>query len=299
MSNFRIKVFYLVAVHQSFTKAAEELLISQPAVTKNIKELETQLGIRLFTRDSGKVILSEAGKIVLNYAENILKADRKLQFDLSQYKEKYEGQLNLGASTTIGQYLLPSVLAQFHLKYPEIQLSLINDNTRNIEKALVDNRIELGVVEGSYRNSKLKYVPLLEDEIVAIVHTSQPLASKDEITIEELKSVPLVLREVGSGSLDIICEALKKADVKLQDLNIIMHLGSTESIKSFLSASDAMGLVSISAVSRELARGEFKIVDIKDFEILRTFYFVYPHGGISGFADIFMQYIAHYYNQRL
>ena len=299
MSNFRIKVFYSTAIHRSFTKAAEELLISQPAVTKNIKELETELGVRLFVRDGGKVLLTEAGEIVLDYAENILKTDRKLQFDLSLYKKKYEGQLNLGASTTIGQYLLPSVLAQFHSKYPDVQLSLINDNTRNIEKALTDNRIELAVVEGSSKNSKLKYVPLLKDEIVAVVHSSQALASNDEITLEELKSIPLVLRETGSGSLDIISEALKRNKISLHDLNIVMHLGSTESIKSFLSASDTIGLMSINAVNRELSRGEFKVIDIKDFEILRTFYFVYPHGELSGFADMFMQFTAKYYNNKL
>lgn len=292
-------MFRSVAILRSFTKAAEELFISQPAVTKNIKELESELGIRLFTRDGSKVLLTEAGKIVLDYAETILKADKKLQFDLSLYKKKYEGMLNLGASTTIGQYLLPAVLAQFHSIYPDVQLSLINDNTRNIEKALTDNRIELGVVEGNSNNGKLKYVPLLDDEIVAVVHSSRPLASKDEITVEELKSIPLVLRETGSGSLDIITEALKRNGIGLHDLNIIMQLGSTESIKSYLSASDAMGLVSINAVSRELSRGEFKVIDIKDFEILRTFYFVYPYGELSGFAALFMQFASNYYNNKL
>lgn len=299
MSNFRLKVFHSVAVRLNFTKAAEELYISQPAVTKNIKELETELDAKLFDRLSNKVALTEAGRIVFDYAEHVLELDKKLTFDLSTLKQKYAGQLKLGASTTIGQYILPSILAKFHEQHTDIALVLLNDNTEKMERVLLRNEIDLGIVEGSSKNNQIKYIPFIKDEIVAIAHTSQPLSEKDEISLSELKLLPLVLREAGSGSLEVILKKLKEQDIRLQDLNILMHLGSTESIKTYLANSNCLGLISINAVSKEIANGEFKVIDIKNFEIERLFYFIHTHGKLSGLAEMFMRFIQQDHNQRL
>lgn len=299
MLNFRLRVFYSVATFSSFTKAAEEMFITQPAVTKNIKELESELGIRLFNRISNKITLTEAGKLLLHYTEHVLTLDKKFMFDLGVLKQKFSGDLKLGASTTIGQYVLPPILAKFKMEQPEMELSLLNDNTQRIETALIEKILDLGIVEGNSKNSQLKYIPFIKDEIVAIAHSSQPLFEKDEITLSEFKEIPLVLRELGSGSLEVITEKLRQKDVKLKDLNVVMHLGSTESIKTFLANSNSIGLISINAVSKEIANGEFKIIDIADFEIVRNFYFIHLHGVPSGFTEMFIQYALTYYNQKL
>lgn len=299
MLNFRLRVFYSVATFSSFTKAAEEMFITQPAVTKNIKELESELGIRLFNRISNKITLTEAGKLLLHYTEHVLTLDKKFMFDLGVLKQKFSGDLKLGASTTIGQYVLPPILAKFKMEQPEMELSLLNDNTQRIETALIEKILDLGIVEGNSKNSQLKYIPFIKDEIVAIAHSSQPLFEKDEITLDEFKEIPLVLRELGSGSLEVITEKLRLKDVKLKDLNVVMHLGSTESIKTFLANSNSIGLISINAVSKEIANGEFKIIDIADFEIVRNFYFIHLHGVPSGFTEMFIRYALSYYNQRL
>lgn len=299
MLNFRLRVFYSVATFSSFTKAAEEMFITQPAVTKNIKELESELGIRLFNRISNKITLTEAGRLLLHYTEHVLTLDKKFMFDLGVLKQKFSGDLKLGASTTIGQYVLPPILAKFKMEQPEMELSLLNDNTQRIETALIEKILDLGIVEGNSKNSQLKYIPFIKDEIVAIAHSSQPLFEKDEITLSEFKEIPLVLRELGSGSLEVITEKLRQKDVKLKDLNVVMHLGSTESIKTFLANSNSIGLISINAVSKEIANGEFKIIDIADFEIVRNFYFIHLHGVPSGFTEMFIQYALTYYNQKL
>ena len=299
MLNFRLRVFYSVATFSSFTKAAEEMFITQPAVTKNIKELESELGIRLFNRISNKITLTEAGKLLLHYTEHVLTLDKKFMFDLGVLKQKFSGDLKLGASTTIGQYVLPPILAKFKVEQPEMELSLLNDNTQRIETALIEKVLDLGIVEGNSKNSQLKYIPFIKDEIVAIAHSSQPLFEKDEITLDEFKQIPLVLRELGSGSLEVIIEKLRQKNVKLKDLNVVMHLGSTESIKTFLANSNSLGLISINAVSKEITNGEFKIIDIIDFEIVRNFYFIHLHGVPSGFTEMFIQYALSYYNQKL
>lgn len=290
MSNFRLKVFHTVAVHLSFSKAAELLYISQPAVSKNIKDLETELDIKLFYRTAGKVKLTDAGRIVLTYAASVLGLEKELMFDLGTLKQKYSGSLKLGASTTIGQYVLPSIFAQFHQKHPDIQLSLLNDNTEKIEKALLKNEIDIAIVEGSSKNSLFKYIPFIKDEIVAIAHTSQALSKRDEISLDELKTTSLVVREEGSGSLAVISDKLKEYGVKLTDMNIVLHLGSTESIKSYLAHSNTIALISIHAVTKEIANGEFKIIDISNLEINRIFYFIHTHGQLSGLSEIFLRF---------
>ena len=293
MSNFRLKVFYSAAMHCNFTKAAEEMCITQPAVTKHIKELETELDIKLFDRKSGKVVLTKAGIIVFDYSQKILSLDTQLAFDLGRLKKQYAGNLRLGASTTIGQYILPPILAKFSQKYHDIKLELRNDNTHKIEEALLANNIDLGIVEGISKHNGIKYIPFLKDEIVLIAHTSQPYSTKDEITIKELLTLPLVLRELGSGSLEVILNKLKEENIGLQDLNIVMHLGSTESIKTYLANSNCLGLISISSVSKEISNGEFKVIDIKDLQFERTFNIIHTHGKPSGFAEIFMQFLQH------
>lgn len=290
MSNFRLKVFYTVATHLNFSKTAELLYISQPAVSKNIKELEAELNIKLFDRIAGKVKLTEAGHIVLDYAELALKQEQELLFSLDTLRQKYTGALKIGASTTIGQYVLPPILAVFHDKHPEVKLSLLNDNTTNIEAALLKNEIDIAIVEGSSKNSLIKYIPFIKDEIVAVAHTSQDIAQKDEIDIEELKKMPLVLREEGSGSLAVIINKLKEHGIKFTDMNIILQLGNTESIKSYLAHSNSISLISVHAVTKEIANGDFKIIDIKDLEINRIFYFIHSHGQLSGLPEVFLAF---------
>lgn len=291
MLNFRLKVFYSVANHANFTKAADEMCITQPAVTKNIKELETELDIKLFDRKAGKVNLTNAGHIVFDYAQKILSLDTQMAFDLSKLKNEYKGQLKIGASTTIGQYILPQILARFAKKYPNIKLELLNDNTQKIEEAILANKIDLGIVEGMSKHSGIKYIPYLKDEIVLTAHTSQKCSKIDEITLDELLNLPLVLRELGSGSLEVILNQFKERNIRLQDLNTVMHLGSTESIKNYLANSNCLGLISINAISKEISNGDFKVIDIKDIEFERTFNIIHAYGKPSGFSEIFMQFI--------
>lgn len=267
MSDFRLKVFQSVAKNLSFTKASQELFVSQPAITKHIQELETYYQVRLFERQGSKISLTVAGELLLKHSEKILEDYKRLEYEMHLLHNEYIGELKLGASTTIAQYVLPPLLANFIAKFPKVSLSLLNGNSRGIEAALQEHRIDLGLVEGIFRLPSLKYLPFLQDELVAVVNAHSKFAVQDEITPEELPDIPLVLRERGSGTLDVFERALSQHNMKLSSLHVLMYLGSTESIKLFLEHTDCMGIVSIRSVHKELVAGNLRVVEIKGMPI--------------------------------
>ena len=291
MSHFRLKVFQSVAKNLSFTKASQELFVSQPAITKHIQELEATYQTRLFDRQGSKISLTESGRLLLEHCERILEDYKRLEYEMHLLHNEYIGELKLGASTTIAQYVLPPLLGSFIGKFPQVNLSLLNGNSREIEAALQEHRIDLGLVEGVFRLPNLKYTTFLEDELVAVVHSKSRLQLPEEITPQDLPAIPLVLRERGSGTLDVIERSLQKHGVKLSSLHVLMYLGSTESIKLFLENSDCMGIVSIRSICKELAAGTFRVVEIKDMPMLRDFCFVQLQGQEGGLSQAFMNYM--------
>ena len=156
MSDFRLKVFQSVAKNLSFTKASQELFVSQPAITKHIQELESTYQARLFDRQGSKISLTEAGKLLLEHCGRILEDYKRLEYEMHLLHNEYIGELKLGASTTIAQYVLPPLLADFIAKFPQINLSLINGNSRGEEAALQEHRNDFGLVEAIFRMPNLK-----------------------------------------------------------------------------------------------------------------------------------------------
>ena len=294
MSDFRLKVFQSVAKNLSFTKASQDLFISQPAITKHIQELESTYQTRLFDRQGSKICLTESGKLLLEHCERILEDYKRLEYEMHLLHNEYKGWLKLGASSKITQYVLPPLLSSFIKKFPHISLSLTNGNTREIETALQEHNIDLGLVEGVFRLPNLKYTTFLEDELVAVIRTGSKLPVGDEITPEELLNLPLVLRERGSGTLDVFERALLQHNIKLASLQVLIYLGSTESIKLFLEHTDCLGIVSVRSITRELYSGQLRVVEIKGMPMLRDFSFAQPQGQDSGLAQVFMQFAMHH-----
>ena len=218
MSDFRLKVFRSVAKNLSFTKASQELFVSQPAITKHIQELEAAYQTRLFDRQGSRISLTESGHLLLEHCERILEDYKRLEYEMHLLHNEYTGGLKLGASTTIAQYVLPPLLASFIGKFPQVSLSLLNGNSREIEAALQEHRIDLGFVEGVFRLPNIRYTTFLEDELVAVVRTGSKLAVGEEITPDELFHLPLVLRERGSGTLDVFERALQQHYEYLQPI---------------------------------------------------------------------------------
>src|SRR6476469_9676677 len=185
MFDFMLRVFHTVAKRLSFTKAAADLFITQPAVTKHVQELEQHYKVQLFERQGNQIKLTKQGRVMLQYAEQLLAIYRKMEFDLNSFSDSHKGILQLGASTTISQYVIPSALAEFHKKYKEVNVKLLNGNTEQIEGDLLNKDIDLGLIEGESKTKGIKYTKYIKDEIVLICNINHPLAKKGVISIDE------------------------------------------------------------------------------------------------------------------
>jgi DNA-binding transcriptional LysR family regulator len=291
MSDFRLQVFYTVARRLSFTKAAAELFITQPAVTKHIHELEEQYKARLFERNGNRIHLTPAGELLLAHAEKVDLLYRDVAFEINALSERKHGLLQLGASTTVSQYIVAPLLAKFRTKFPDVQLSLVTANTEQIEKALLAKEIEIGIIEGYSKNKEISYEPFLKDELVLVCSSRHPLANRDSLKIEELKNISFVLREQGSGTLEVIENALKQVGINPASLQVEIRLGNTESIKSYLLNAPCMSFISVHAVADEVKKGGLKIIDVDGLSIERSFYIITLQGKIAGLAGLFFQFV--------
>ncbi|RFM29541.1 LysR family transcriptional regulator [Deminuibacter soli] len=292
--DFRLQVFRTVALRLNFTKAAEELFITQPAVTKHIHELESHFKVKLFDRNGTRIRLTSAGEVLLQHTEQLFAVYRNIEFDMGDLVKQHNGKLQLGASMTIAPYILPPILAAFHRKYPAIKVNLTSGNTQHMEQALEQKSIDLAVVEGRSRNQNIRYTEFLKDEIVLVSNIQHPWAKKDYLKPEELKQVPLLLREPGSGTQEVLEHALKQIGIKVSQLQTEMQLNSTEIIKAYLLSAPCMAFLSVHAVLKELQNKECRIVPVKGLQIERNFYFARMQGQSEALPELFMKFASHY-----
>ncbi|MDD2346222.1 MAG: LysR substrate-binding domain-containing protein [Bacteroidales bacterium] len=290
--DYRDQVFLIVAENLSFSKAAEELFISQPAVSKHIKELESKLNSALFERKGNKVYLTKAGKTTYGYLKKIMQQYEELDFELGRMNDTYKGTLRIGASSTISQYIIPKVIAAFHKRYPKIELFLLNGNSFEIEKKLLENKIEVALVENDSSQINIKYVSFLDDEIVAVTGTQSAYSKLKSISLTDFQQIPIVLREKGSGTLEVIQKQLAKNKVKFENLNILIHLGSTEAIKNFLCDFDGIALISEKAIEKELLLKQITKISIKGVHFYRKFRVAFRQGQESLSSRLFADFLS-------
>lgn len=299
LTDFRLKVFKTVADRLSFTKAAAELLISQPAVTKQINELERLLGKPLFLRHGNRISLTDDGVRLLEYANRILALYGELRDAFVEEQGAFSGEIRLGASTTLSQYVLPGLLAKFRKLYPDVRVTLFNGNTEQIERQIADGKLDFGMIEGTASNPALHYELFMDDELVLVTSASNTSFTREEITAADLPALPLVIRENGSGTLDVLSRELSRHGLSLRQLHIEMQLGSTESIKHYLFYSDTFAFVSVQTVLDKLAANRLRVVEVGDMELVRRFSFVTAHGQRSRLTDLFKQFCLNHYNRKL
>lgn len=274
-SDTRLRVFHAVAKHLSFTRAAEELYLTQPAVTFQIRQLEEHFNTRLFDRHHNRISLTQAGDAVFSYAERILELYRETEKVVTEMTGETRGIIKLGASTTIGEYLLPPILSGYHERFPRVQIRLSVDNTSLVIRKLEDATIDMGMVEGPVSNKNIAVAPCFEDELVVIFAPDHPFAAMEEIPLSKLKQHPFVSREEGSGTRMVISEHLAKGGLSYDKLDMILELGTTESVKASVEGGVGFSIISSVALRKELQLGSLRIGRIKGTRFKRHLNFVF------------------------
>lgn len=292
--DYRDIVFLTVAENLSFTKAAEELFISQPAVTNHIKELESKLNVALFERKGNKIFLTKAGALTYNRLKTIRQLYHELEFDIERLNDSFKGILRIGASSTISQYLIPEVIASFHKRYPKIELHLLNGNSFEMEQKLLDNEIDMALVENESSQTNIKYNDFLDDEIVVVTGSNSVYSKRKLISATDFQELPIVLREKGSGTLQVIHNVLLKHNITLEKLNTVIHLGSTEAIKNFLRSFDGIALLSVKAIEKELRLKEIVKINVNNISFHRKFRIALRQGHHSSATELLINFLSHY-----
>lgn len=269
-----LKVFITVVEQKNFTRAAEILHMTQPAVSNYIQTLERSLGTTVLERTNKYVRLNRAGEIVYHHAKDILSLYSRMENLLGDLKYTASGTLSIGASFTYGEYILPHNIAKLLKIYPSIQPNIIINNTNKIINLMMDHQIDVGIIEGEIKEDKLKILPLAIDYLSIIVGSNHPLLNEKEIDPLDLSKETWLVREEGSGTREMQEKGFKQLGFSPKK---IMVLGSTQVIKESIEAGLGISLLSHSAIGNELELGRLKLLKINGFPISREFSLITPN----------------------
>ncbi len=263
--------FCAVVDRGSFSAAADELGISQPAVSAQIRILEERVGQRLFDRNGRRVGVTEAGRVLEAHARRMIALEGDLERAMGEVGERVSGRLQLGSSTGPGEVLLPRLLGMFRRAHPDVSVRLVVHDTQTICERVLDGELELGVVGAARAHRGLEYAPFLRDELVVIAPPDHALAGRTSIGLDELARLPLLMQQRGSGVRAVLEEALRAAGLRLQDLDVAMELGLQQSVKA--AVLDGLGITVISrlTVEPEVADGRLVALAVDGHELARAF----------------------------
>jgi DNA-binding transcriptional LysR family regulator len=295
MEDHKLKVFCTVAETKSFSKASEIIHLTQPAVSLQIQALEEVYETKLFDRTSSTVVLTPAGEILYKYAKEILSLFASVEKDIGEITGLVKGSISVGASTTIGNYVLPSVISDFKKKSPKIKIHLLVGNTKRIVEFINAGNIDLGIVEGEVTKYKIKTEKLISDELVLIVPANHTWSKKGEVSVLDILKEPFIFREEGSGTRQVIEKYLSKRGISPQKMKISTILGSTEAIKEAVENGTGLSIVSKWAVRRERRHGSLDSLKFKEGKMLRDFSLIFSRNTVTSYAaEEFLNYLKKY-----
>jgi DNA-binding transcriptional LysR family regulator len=255
MADRRLQVFHSVAKQLSFTKAAEQLFMTQPAVTFQVKQLEEHFNTRLFERKRGRIALTPAGQLVMGYAEKILALSNELDIRVGELTGEVSGPLLLGASMTIAEFILPRILGEFKALHPQVQTQMTVANSETIENRVAELSLDVGLVESPSHLPNVVTEVCCDDELVVICAPTHKLANNLGVTPQEVLMEPIISRESGSGTREFADHYFRECSVAPDDLNIVMELGSPEAIKGVVETGLGVAIMSRATVAKELRLG--------------------------------------------
>jgi len=274
MADRRLQVFSTVARLLSFTKAAEALHMTQPAVTFQIRQLEDYFNTRLFDRTHNRISLTDAGELVKSYAEQIISLYGEMDNEVRKLTGDVLGPLVLGASTTIGEYVAPALLGEYQAQYPDVAVRLNIANTVGIIHMVENNEIDIGIVEGPVSNRNLVTSICWYDEMAVVVAPDHPLAEREVVDLKEVFEYPFISREEGSGTREVISEYMASHGIDQNEMNTILEFGGPESIKNAVAVGLGASILSVATLEKELKLGMLKAISLSD-PLTRPFSIVY------------------------
>lgn len=289
MIDIRLLTFITVAKTKSYTKSAEILNITQPAVSQHIKFLEDEYGVNLIKKYGRGFDLTEEGLILFQYAEKIEVLYRALEMKLKN-KSGIIKTYNVGASMTIGGYVLPHILAKYKKIYPNISILLQVNNTKEILEKLINGKLDFALIEGPFDRTKFMFKKFKDDELILAVSNEHSFAKETEVSVEKILKGNLILREKGSGTRRIFEDKIIELGYNPNDLNGYMEIGSISAIKSLIESNLGYSVISKETIKKELILGDIKAVDIKDVHIFREFNFVYINKEDEKFIEEFLRF---------
>ena len=295
MDDHKLKVFCIVAETKSFSRASEIIRLTQPAVSLQIQALEEMYGTKLFNRSGCVITLTKAGEMLYKYAKEINALYAAAEKEIGGITGLVKGVISVGASSTIGNYVLPFVVSDFKRRYPKVGVHIHVGNSKNVIDFLNAGSVDVGLVEGEVNKQKLVIEKLILDEMVLIMSPHHPLAKKSTISIMELSKEPLIFREEGSGTRQAIEKYLSKHGILQQNLKISLIMGSTESIKSAVEEGLGTSIMSKWAARKETKYGSLKQAVFKEDKFVRDFSLVYkkskePSHTIEQFMGFLRRY---------
>jgi len=302
MINFRqLQAFIKVVEHKSFTLAAKELYLTQPAVTNQIHLLEEEYGVDLLDRSGTEIIPTANGKLLLNYARQILDLYNQSKTELDELNNLVRGTLIIGASTGPGEHILPRILGSFKDRYPQINIVLRIAQTEEIIRQVEDRILEVGIVGATSKDSPLVFEPFIKDEIIIICGPKYHLAKKGALTFDSILKEPFIIQQKGAGIRAMFEAGLAKRGLSLNDMNIYMESGLQESIKSAVAENFGLGIISRYAVRQELATGILLELTIQDMPEFRNKFFLIrnPSRKLSRVTEEFLSFSKEYIDNQV
>lgn len=272
MNERKLRIFQEVATHLNMSAVASRMYLSQPAVSQVIHELEDKLGTRLFDRIGKKLYLTEAGRVFLHYARKTLTTYAEGLKAVNELSGATTGSLAIGASTTIGIYVLPDIIGRFLNRYPGVEFSITIENTKVVEERVLDNAVDFAYVEGPVDSQEVAVEEFCGDELVFITHPRHPWAAAGWVDIPEVSRGKFILREAGSGTREVFERAMREAGVSYK---VAFELGNTEAIKKAVEAGLGVSCISLRSVTREVELGKLAVVKLNQMDIKRTFNLIY------------------------
>ncbi len=298
MADRRLQVFATVARLLSFTKAAESLHMTQPAVTFQIRQLEEYFNTRLFNRTHNRINLTEAGQVVKEYADQVLQLYKEMDNEIRIITGEIQGPLIVGASTTIGEYFIPEMVGAYQRQFPGVKVRLNVANTNNIIHMVENNQIDIGIVEGSVNNKSLLTQVIWDDELVVVCGIDHPLSESKSVNLDDLTEHPFIGREEGSGTREVVEDNLVDVGLDINQLDIIMEFGSPESIKNAVAAGLGISIISIATMEKELALKTLRAIPFEK-PIRRPFSMVYQRQKFRMRAmEAFLEFASAHCKQR-